>query len=64
MNASFFRTISLIPHVSKIMLKILQRRLQKRADEFLSKNQFGFWKNCGTRDAIGVLRQLIEMTRD
>lgn len=55
-----FRTISLIPHASKIMLKILQGRLQKRAEEFLSKNQFGFRKNYGTRDAIGVMRQLIE----
>ena len=59
-ECKLFRTISLIPHASKIMLKILQGRLQKRAEEFLSKNQFGFRKNCGTRDALGVMRQLIE----
>src|SRR6218665_3578562 len=50
-----FRTISLIPHASKIVLKILTRRITAKADEFLGKNQFGFKKGCGTREALLLL---------
>jgi hypothetical protein len=57
-----FRTISLICNASKIMLKVLKKRLETKADEFISKNQFGFRKGCGTRDAIGVMRVLCERT--
>ena len=46
------------------MLKILQGRKQEKANEFIGKSQFGFRRNCGTRDAIGVLRQLIEKKID
>src|SRR6218665_3218798 len=55
-----FRTISLIPHASKIGLKILTKRIITKAEEFLGKNQFGFRKGSGTREAIGVLRMLCE----
>ena len=54
------RTISLICHASKIMLKILTKRIENKVQNFISKNQFGFRKGCGTRDAIGVLRMLYE----
>ena len=59
-HCSDFRTISLIPHVSKIMLKILTKRIERRAEEYLSRSQFGFRKGVGARDAIGVLRMLVE----
>ena len=55
-----FRTISLIPHASKIVLKILTRRITAKAEEFHGKNQFRFRKGCGTREAIGVIRMLCE----
>src|SRR6218665_2538248 len=55
-----FRTISLIPHASKIVLKILTKRITTKAEEFLGKNQFVFRKGCGTRGAIGVMRMLCE----
>src|SRR6218665_2715647 len=55
-----FRTISLIPHASKIVLTILTNRITTKAEEFLGKNQFGFRKGCGTREAIGVMRMLCE----
>lgn len=55
-----FRTISLIPHVSKILLKVLHNRIEGRVEEYLGKTQFGFRKGVGTRDAIGVLRMLSE----
>ena len=55
-----FRTISLIPHDSKIVLKILSRRITAKAEGFLGNNQFGFRKGCGTTEAIGVMRMLCE----
>ena len=55
-----YRTISLISHASKIMLKVLTKRIAARATGFIGKNQFGFRKGCGTRDAIGVMRMLCE----
>lgn len=53
-----FRTISLIPHASKILLKVLQRRLEGKLQ--VGKSQFGFRKGIGTRDAIGCMRMMIE----
>jgi exonuclease III len=55
-----YRTISLISHASKIMLKVLTRRIDYKVKDFLGQNQFGFRKGCGTRDAIGVMRVLCE----
>ena len=54
------RTISLISHASKIMLKILTKRIEAKARDFIGKTQFGFRKGCGTREAIGVMRMLCE----
>src|SRR6476469_8494812 len=59
MNAVEFsdhRTISVISHASKILLKILTSRIEANARDFIGRNQFGFRKCCGTRDAIGVMR--------
>ena len=54
------RTISLISHASKIMLKILTKRIEAKANGFIGESQFGFRRGCGTRDAIGVMRVLCE----
>jgi hypothetical protein len=59
-----FRTISLISHASKILLKILTKRLENKAETYIGRSQFGFRKGCGTRDAIGVLRTLCERNID
>ena len=55
-----YRTISLISHTSKIVLKILTKRIEAKAKCFIGQDQFGFRKGCGTRDAIGVMRVLCE----
>jgi hypothetical protein len=55
-----FRTISLIAHASKVMLKVVTKRIEAKAKKFIGRNQFGFRKGCGTREAIGVLRMLCE----
>src|SRR6188508_3653606 len=55
-----YRTISLISHASKILLKILTKRLDGKTEMLISKTLFGFRKGCGTREAIGVMRTLCE----
>ena len=59
-----FRTISLITHASKILLKVLNKRLEGKTRDYISKTQFGFVKGRGTRDAIGVMRMLCEKVLD
>jgi len=55
-----FRTICLIPHASKILLKILTWHLQTEADDFLEPDQFGLKKRHGIPDAIAVLKVMSE----
>jgi hypothetical protein len=59
-----YRTISLIPHISKILLRILNKRIESKVQEYISRSQFGFRKGLGTRDAIGVLRMMMERSID
>ena len=47
-----YRTIALISHASKVMLKILQARLQKYVNHELPDVQVGFRKGRGTRDKL------------
>ena len=49
-ECSNYRTTALISHVSKIMLKILQDRLQQYVNQELPDVQAGFRKGRGTRD--------------
>ena len=53
---SNYRTIALISHASKVMLKILQARLQKYMNCELPDVQAGFRKGRGTRDQIANIR--------
>ena len=50
------RTIALISHASKVMLKILQARLQQYVNRELPDVQAGFRKGRGTRDQIANIR--------
>ena len=47
-------------HASKVMLKILQARLQQYVNRELSDVQTGFRKGRGTRDQIANIRWIIE----
>ena len=51
-ECSNYRTISLISHASKVMLKVLQARLQQYVSRELPDVQAGFRKGRGTRDQI------------
>ena len=56
-------TIALISHTSKVMLKILQFRLQQYMDHELPDVQAGFRKGRGIRDQIANIRWIIEKAR-
>ena len=55
--------ITLISHASKVMLKILQARLQQYVICELPDVQAGFTKGRGTRDQIANIRWIIEKAR-
>ena len=51
-ECSNYHTITFISHASKVMLKILQARLQQYMNRKLPDNQAGFRKGRGTRDQV------------
>jgi len=55
-----YRTISLIAHTAKIVAKIRRRRIEKKIEDVLGGDQFGFRRGKGTSDAIGMLRIILE----
>ena len=57
-------TIALISHASKVMLKILQARLQQYMNHELPHVQVGFRKGRGTRDQIANICWIIEKARE
>ena len=59
-ECSNYRTIALISHASKEMLKILQARLQQYMNRELPVVQAGFRKGRGTRDHIANICWIIE----
>ena len=61
---SDYHTIALISHASKVMLKILQPRLQQYVNCELPDVQAGFRKGRGTRDQIANLRWIMEKARE
>ena len=63
-ECSNYRTIALISHTSKVMLKILQARLQQYVNHELPDVQAGFRKGRGTRDQIASIDWIIEKARE
>ena len=61
-KCSDHHTISLIPHTAKIIAKILRRRIERKIEDVLGEDQFGFRRGKGTRDAIGMMRIIAERT--
>ena len=59
-ECSNYHTIALISHASKVMLKILQARLQQYVNRELSGDQAGFRKGRGTRDQIANICWIME----
>ena len=59
-ECSNYHTIALISHASKVMLKILQARLQQHVNCELPDVQVGFRKGRGTRDIIANILWIIK----
>ena len=62
-ECSNYRTVGLISHAIKVMLKILQARLQQYVNCELPDVQAGFRKGRGTRDQIANIRWIMEKAR-
>ena len=63
-ECSNYRTIALISHASKVMLKILHTKLQQYVNCELPDVQVGFRKGRGTRDQIASICWIIEKARE
>ena len=59
-----YHTIALISHASKVMLKILQARLQQYVNREISDVQAGFRKSRGSRDQIANIRWIMEKAKE
>ena len=62
-ECSNYCTVALISHASKVMLKILQARLQQYVKHDLPDVQTGFIKGRGTRDQIANIHCLIKKAK-
>ena len=62
-ECSNYHTIALVSHTRKVMLKILQARLQQHVNRELPDVQAGFRKGRGTRDQIANIPWIIEKAR-
>ena len=56
--------MALISHASKVVLKILQARLQQYMKQEIPDTQAGFRKGRGTRDQIASMHWIIEKARE
>ena len=63
-DCSNYRTVVLISHASKAMLKILQAKLQQYVNHELPNVQAGFRKGTGTRDQIANIHWIIKKARE
>ena len=62
-ESSNYRTVALISHASKVMLKVLQARLQQYMNHELPDVQARFRKGRGTRDQIVNIRWIIKKSK-
>ena len=63
-KCSYYHTVPLISHASKVMLKILQARLQQYVNRELPDVQAGFRKGRGIRDQIANICWIMEKARE
>ena len=63
-ECSNYHTIAHISHASKVILKVLQARLQQYVNQELRDVQAGFKKGRGTRDQVANIYWIIEKARE
>jgi hypothetical protein len=54
-ECSVRRTFSLIAHTAKKVGRILRRRTERKSEDVLGENRFGFRRGKGTKNTIGML---------
>ena len=59
-ECSDHRTISLMPHITKIFLKIILKRMRKKVDNEVGEEQFGFRAGSGTREGIFCMNTIAQ----
>ena len=62
-ECSNYHTIALISRASKVILKVLQARLQQYVNQKLPDVQAGFWRGRGTRDEIANIQWIIDKAK-
>ena len=63
-ECSNYCTVAFISHISKVMLKFIQVRLQQYVNQELPDVQAGFRKGKGTREQIANIHWIIEKARE
>ena len=63
-ECSDFRTISIMPHVTKLLLKIILERIKPTIETEVGDTQFGFRSGTGTREAIFCLNNATQKHLD
>ena len=62
------RTISLMSHLTKVIFKVLGKRIQPKIETELNASQFGLRRDCGARNAVFVPKNFgqrsVEMQKD
>ena len=61
-NCSNHGTDNLIAHTAKIVARILRRKTERKIEDVLGEDQFGFRRGRGTGDAIRMPRIISEQT--
>lgn len=59
-----FRTISLMSHALKILLRIVHQRIYSKCEQNITDTQFGFRNNMGTREALFGINVLLQRCKD
>ena len=55
-----FRAFSLMSHLTKILLKVVSQRMKSKIMQEIDVCQYGFRADCGTRNAVFILKVLIQ----
>uniref|UniRef100_A0A8D8LPD3 Craniofacial development protein 2 n=1 Tax=Cacopsylla melanoneura TaxID=428564 RepID=A0A8D8LPD3_9HEMI len=63
-NCNEFRTISLMSHVIKVVLRVIHSRIYEKCEEGISETQFGFRSGFGTREALLTYNVLMQKCKE
>jgi len=64
LQCSNYRTIALVSHASKILLRVILERIQSKLETEIAQEQAGFRPRRGTRDQITNLRIILEKAKE